>query len=205
MIVKTIDSKFQTGLPLPFALCLLRPGPPCPPLAPGRGPLGAPAPPAPPGPPCLPGPLPWPSWSLWPGWPACPPARLARLGFLVPWAPAPWPPKCLAFLGSWPFGPLAAPLAPCPWPPGPPWQSTACQPNKLKASLLATQHKTQRIRVLLNLISPSMGGQGGRGGRGGKGDKGGRRGGGETLMLHIEVHSLSHVSLAYIYACCSRF
>ena len=27
----------------------------------------------------------------------------------------------------------------------------------------------------------------------------------ETLMLHIQVHSLSHVSLAYIYACCSRF
>ena len=24
-------------------------------------------------------------------------------------------------------------------------------------------------------------------------------------MLHIQVHSLSHVSLAYIYACCSRF
>ena len=34
-------------------------------------------------------------------------------------------------------------------------------------------------------------------------EKGGR--GGETLMLHIQVHSLSHVSLAYIYACCSRF
>ena len=28
---------------------------------------------------------------------------------------------------------------------------------------------------------------------------------GETLMLHIQVHLLSHVSLAYIYACCSRF
>ena len=30
-------------------------------------------------------------------------------------------------------------------------------------------------------------------------------GGGETLMLHIQVPLLSHVSLAYIYACCSRF
>ena len=26
-----------------------------------------------------------------------------------------------------------------------------------------------------------------------------------TLMLYIQVHSLSYVSLAYIYACCSRF
>ena len=30
-------------------------------------------------------------------------------------------------------------------------------------------------------------------------------GGGETLMLHFQVLLPSHVSLAYIYACCSRF
>ena len=44
-------------------------------------------------------------------WPDCPPARLTPPGLpgpLAPWAPAPWPPKCVAFLGSWPSGPLAA-------------------------------------------------------------------------------------------------
>ena len=43
--------------------------------------------------------------------------------------------------------------------------------------------------------------RGPRAGRGGRGDTMP----GETLMLHIQVHSPSHVSLAYIYACCSRF
>ena len=43
------------------------------------------------------------------------------------------------------------------------------------------------------------------GGGGGGGIPWGGGGWGETLMLHIQVPLLSHVSLAYIYACCSRF
>ena len=53
---------------------------------------------------------------------------------------------------------------------------------------------TVSIPIAQNLSIPENQSAGVRGG-----------GGGETLMLHIQVHSLSHVSLAYIYACCSRF